>query len=61
MSFMPLLTDEPLSWSGFVEALVVMSGWAFFAGAFFNWLPPATRFLTGPGSLNPGTRSSHRP
>jgi len=38
MDFTSLLTAAPFSWSGFVEALLVMSIWAFLAGAFFGWL-----------------------
>ena len=38
MDFTSLVTDAPFSWNGFAEALVVMSVWAFLAGAFFGWL-----------------------
>lgn len=38
MDFTPLLTEAPLSWSGFASAMVVLSVWAFLAGAFFGWL-----------------------
>jgi hypothetical protein len=38
MDFTPLLKDEAFSWGGFIEALVVMSVWAFLAGTFFEWL-----------------------
>jgi hypothetical protein len=38
MDFTSLLTTAPFSWGGFVEALLVMSIWAFLAGAFFGWL-----------------------
>jgi hypothetical protein len=38
LDFKPLLTSAPFSWVGFVEALLVMSLWAFLAGTFFGWL-----------------------
>ena len=38
MDFSPLVESEPFSWVGFVEALAVMSTWAFAAGCFFGWL-----------------------
>lgn len=38
MDFTPLLKASSFSWSGFIEALLVMSIWAFFAGTFFGWL-----------------------
>lgn len=38
MDFSSLLTAAPFSWGGFVEALLVMSLWAFLAGTFFGWL-----------------------
>lgn len=38
LDFKPLLTSAPFSWAGFVEALLVMSLWAFLAGTFFGWL-----------------------
>ena len=38
MDFTPLLRATAFSWSGFVEALVVMAIWAFLAGTFFGWL-----------------------
>lgn len=38
LDFKPLLTSAPFSWGGFVEALLVMSLWAFLAGTFFGWL-----------------------
>jgi hypothetical protein len=38
LDFKPLLTSAPFSWSGFVEAVFVMSLWAFLAGTFFGWL-----------------------
>ncbi len=37
MDFKPLLSAAPFSWTGFVEALLVMSVWAFLAGTFFGW------------------------
>ena len=38
MDFSLLIRPAPFSWSAFLEALVVMSVWAFFAGTFFGWL-----------------------
>jgi hypothetical protein len=38
MDFTPVMTSAPFSWGGFVEALLVMSLWAFLAGTFFGWL-----------------------
>lgn len=38
LDFTPLMKDAVFSWSGFIEALLVMTVWAFFAGTFFEWL-----------------------
>jgi hypothetical protein len=38
MDFSSLLTAAPFAWGGFIEALLVMSLWAFLAGTFFGWL-----------------------
>ena len=38
MDFTPLLRPAPFAWGGFVEALVVMTVWAFLAGTCFAWL-----------------------
>lgn len=38
MDFTSLVTTAPFSWGGFVEAMLVMSLWAFLAGTFFGWL-----------------------
>ena len=38
MDFSVLIRPAPFSWGGFLEALVVMSVWAFLAGSFFGWL-----------------------
>ncbi|CAN7766446.1 DUF5676 family membrane protein [Cupriavidus necator] len=38
MNFSPLLRSASFSWGGFIEALLVMSVWAFFAGTFFGWV-----------------------
>lgn len=35
IDFGPLLKPAPFSWAGFIEALLVMSVWAFLAGTFF--------------------------
>lgn len=38
IDFGPLLKPAPFSWGGFMEALLVMSLWAFLAGTFFAWV-----------------------
>ena len=38
MDFSAWLIDAPFSWGGFIEAVLVMSVWAFLAGTFFGWL-----------------------
>lgn len=38
MDFSALVRPAPFSWAGFLEALVVLSVWAFLAGSFFGWL-----------------------
>lgn len=38
LDFTPLLKSTDFSWGGFLEALLVMSLWAFLAGTFFGWL-----------------------
>ena len=38
MDFTALMTSESFSMSGFVEALLVMTIWAFLAGTFYGWL-----------------------
>ena len=38
MDFSPLLRKASFSAAGFIEALVVMSVWAFLAGTFYGWL-----------------------
>ena len=38
MDFSPLMRPASFSVTGFLEALVVMSFWAFLAGTFFGWL-----------------------
>ena len=38
IDFTPLLKPGAFSWGGFIEALLVMSIWAFLAGTFFGWL-----------------------
>jgi|GEM_PF-759321 len=40
MDFSVLSRPAPFSVRGFVEALLVMSLWAFLAGSFFGWLRP---------------------
>jgi hypothetical protein len=40
MDFSVLNRSAPFSVRGFVEALLVMSLWAFLAGSFFGWLRP---------------------
>ena len=38
MDFRLLVQPRPFSWSGFAAALLILSGWAMAAGAFFTWL-----------------------
>ena len=38
MDFSAMVQPRPLSWSGFVVALLLLSGWALLAGTFFAWL-----------------------
>ena len=38
IDFSTLVRPAPFSWAGFLEALVVISVWAFLAGSFFGWL-----------------------
>lgn len=44
IDFTSLVDPGGFAWSGFTEALVVMSLWALLAGTFFGWL----RHLMGP-------------
>lgn len=43
LDFSILARPAAFSWTGFLEALLVMSAWAFLAGAFFGWLRPRLR------------------
>ena len=38
MDFSGMVRPRPFAWTGFLLALLVLSAWAFFAGAFFSWL-----------------------
>ena len=38
MDFTSMVQPRPFAWSGFLVALLVLSVWALFAGAFFAWL-----------------------
>ena len=38
IDFSALLRPAPFAWGGFIEAVVVMTVWAFLAGTFFGWL-----------------------
>ena len=38
MDFSAMVQPRPFSWSGFVVALLLLSGWALLAGTFFAWL-----------------------
>ena len=38
MDFSTMVQPRPFAWQGFLMALLVLSTWAFFAGAFFAWL-----------------------
>lgn len=43
LDFSVLMRPAAFSWAAFLEALLVMSAWAFLAGAFFGWLRPRLR------------------
>lgn len=43
LDFSALRSPAAFSWAGFLQALLVMSAWAFLAGAFFGWLRPRLR------------------
>ena len=38
LDFTALVQPQPFAWPGFIAALLVLSTWALFAGAFFAWL-----------------------
>ena len=38
MDFSSLVQPRPFAWTGFLAALLVLSGWALLAGIFFGWL-----------------------
>ena len=38
MDFNAMVRPRPFAWSGFVVALLLLSGWALLAGTFFAWL-----------------------
>ena len=38
LDFSIMVQPRPFAWTGFLMALLVLSSWAFFAGAFFAWL-----------------------
>jgi 2TM family of unknown function (DUF5676) len=38
MDFSGMVQPRPFAWSGFVVALLLLSGWALLAGTFFAWL-----------------------
>ena len=38
MDFSAMVQPRPFAWSGFLVALLLLSGWALLAGAFFAWL-----------------------
>lgn len=38
IDFSPLLSPAPFSWTGYFEAVVVMSVWALLAGTLFGWV-----------------------
>ena len=38
IDFSSLVKPAAFSWEAFIEALLVMSIWAFLAGTFFSWL-----------------------
>ena len=38
MDFSAMVQLRPFAWSGFLVALLLLSGWALLAGTFFAWL-----------------------
>ena len=38
MDFSGMVQPQPFAWSGFLVALLLLSGWALLAGTFFAWL-----------------------
>ena len=38
MDFSSMVQSRPFAWSGFLVALLLLSGWAMLAGFFFTWL-----------------------
>ena len=38
MDFSSMVQPRPFAWTGFLAALLVLSGWALLAGIFFGWL-----------------------
>ena len=38
MDFSSMAPPQPFAWSGFLVALLLLSGWALLAGTFFAWL-----------------------
>jgi hypothetical protein len=38
MDFSGMVQPRPFAWSGFLVALLLLSGWALLAGTFFAWL-----------------------
>ena len=38
MDFSGILRPRPFAWTGFLVALLLLSGWALLAGTFFAWL-----------------------
>ena len=53
MDFTGMVRPGPFDWSGFVIALLLLSAWAWLAGAFFAWthnrltlIPPSTIGVT---------------
>jgi hypothetical protein len=59
MDFSVLIRPAPFSWGGFLEALVVMSVWAFLAGTFFGWL--RQRLGTASAHNRHGRKTALRP
>ena len=38
MDFSGMVQPRPFAWSGFLVALLLLSGWTLLAGTFFAWL-----------------------
>ena len=59
LDFTSLVQARPFAWPGFFSVLLVLSGWALLAGAFFAWLlNRLTRWSIGQRSMDGDTNES---